>query len=103
MRVNAYLRQTYRIRYRGIDRKLRKIIKNEYRYLRSYECLRGSARLHQWTQHLRLLLLFHPAVTRRQRLLSLLSEVVCSPGTSALTLLRDSTKLQVVQALAAQV
>jgi hypothetical protein len=34
------LRLTYRIRYHALDRKVRKIVKNKYRYVRTYVCVR---------------------------------------------------------------
>ena len=38
------LRLTYRIRYHALDRKVRKIVKNKYRYVRSYVCIRETQR-----------------------------------------------------------
>lgn len=34
------LQLTYRIRYHALDRKVRKIVKNKYRYVRTYVCVR---------------------------------------------------------------
>jgi len=39
------LKLTYRIKYFALDRKLRKIVKNRYRYVRAYVCIRSTQRL----------------------------------------------------------
>ena len=38
--VQRALRLTYRIRYHALDRKVRKIVKNKYRFVRTYVCVR---------------------------------------------------------------
>jgi len=43
--VGLSLVLSYRIRYHALDRKLRKIVKNRYRYVRSYTCVREAQRL----------------------------------------------------------
>jgi hypothetical protein len=53
---------TYVVQYQALDRKLRKIVKNRYRYVRRYVCLRPSERLRVG---LRLVRAAYPLYTNR--------------------------------------
>lgn len=88
MWASSALEMTYRIRYHALDRKVRKIVKNRYRYVRTYVCVRDVQRIRFG---LRLLPLGVLLCTDRRwvgRLTQLLAGLVQQPEASILRQLR---------------
>ncbi len=86
--VSSILQLTYRIRYHALDRKVRKIVKNRYRYVRTYVCVRD---IHRVRFGLRLLPLGMLLCADRRwvgRLAQLLAGLVRQPEASILRQLR---------------
>jgi hypothetical protein len=82
------LYQEYRVSYCSISRKLRKIVKNKYRYVRRFECLFYKARWKYSTWLLRLALLFRSELTYGARLSGIFVELLFDPTSSLLLSLR---------------
>lgn len=74
--VGLALVLSYRIRYHALDRKLRKIVKNRYRYVRSYTCVREAQRVRYGLRLLSFGLMLAGDRTWAARLLSVLRVLV---------------------------
>jgi hypothetical protein len=87
--VGLSLRLTYRIRYHALDRKIRKIVKNKYRYVRSYVCIREAHRVRHGLRLVPLGVLLCPERRWGARLSVLLETLVWAPQTSVVRQLRQ--------------
>jgi len=97
--ISASLRLTYRIRYHALDRKVRKIVKNKYRYVRSYVCIRETQR---FRLGLRLMLVGALLQTDRRwgaRVYGLLADLQRAPQACYLRHLRRQHHQTALQAL----
>jgi hypothetical protein len=86
--VGLSLRLTYRIRYHALDRKIRKIVKNKYRYVRSYVCVREAQRVRYGLRLLPLGVLLCPERRWHSRLGVLLQTLLWHPQQSVVRQLR---------------
>jgi hypothetical protein len=82
------LKLTYRIRYHALDRKVRKIVKNKYRYVRTYVCIREWHRVRLGIRLLVTATIIQSARHWDSRLSTVLSELSCNPERSLLRQLR---------------
>ena len=87
--VGLSLRLTYRIRYHALDRKIRKIVKNKYRYVRSYVCIREAHRVRHGLRLVPLGVLLCPERRWRARLSVLLETLIWAPHQSVVRQLRQ--------------
>ena len=87
--VGLSLRLTYRIRYHALDRKIRKIVKNKYRYVRSYVCIREVHRVRHGLRLVPLGVLLCPERRWGARLAVLLETLVWAPHQSVVRQLRQ--------------
>ncbi len=86
--VGTALRLTYRIRYHALDRKVRKIVKNKYRFVRSYVCLREWQRTRLGLRLVPLAASLHTDQSWERRLAAVLGALVWAPEDSLLRQLR---------------
>jgi len=87
--VTAALKMSYMVRYRALDRKLRKIVKNKYRYVRFYTMVNPKNRI---KAGLRLFLIGLSLRSNQRldaRLLELLVDIILYPTNSLLLNLRS--------------
>ena len=87
--VGLSLRLTYRIRYHALDRKIRKIVKNKYRYVRSYVCIREAHRVRHGLRLVPMGVLLCPERRWGARLATLLETLVWAPHQSVVRQLRQ--------------
>ena len=97
--VGLGLRLTYRIRYHALDRKIRKIVKNKYRYVRSYVCIREAQRVRYGLRLLPLGALLCPERRWEVRLGVLLQTLMWNPQQSVVRQLRQQHQQTALSAL----
>jgi hypothetical protein len=93
------LRVSFLVRYRSLDRKLRKIVKNKYRYSRSYVMLKPSNRVKQGLRFILLGLSLRSNQRMRDCLLGLFHDVLFVPQSSILMEVRDKHQSVALTAL----
>jgi hypothetical protein len=76
------LKQDYRIRYYGLDRRVRKILKGKYAYTRKFECLNPRLRLSYSTRLVRVALRMQEGTALARKLTCLFTDVHMAPTDS---------------------
>jgi len=87
-RLCAVLKMSYMVKYKALDRKLRKIVKNKYRYFRFYGMLKPNNRVKAGLRLLLLGLSLRSSQKMNSRLLDLLVDLCVTPEQSFLVNLR---------------
>lgn len=93
------LKVSFLVRYRSLDRKLRKIVKNKYRYSRSYVMLKPSSRIKQGLRFILLGLALRSNQKIRESMLGLISDLLFAPQSSILLEVRDKHQSVALTAL----
>ena len=99
LRICQRVRVSFLVRYRSLDRKLRKIVKNKYRYSRSYVMLKPSSRVKQGLRFILLGLSLRSNQKIRECLASLFYDVLFAPQSSILLEVRDKYQSVALTAL----
>ncbi len=100
LQICQRLRISFMVRYRSLDRKLRKIVKNKYRYSRSYVMLKPSNRVKHGLRFILLGLSLRSNLKMQDCLLSLLFDVLFVPESSILLEVRNKHQNVALTALA---
>lgn len=93
---------TYRVAFVGLSRRLRKIVKNKYRFRRQYVCVFPSSRLRYGFHLIKFCLKFIGGKTKADRLLALVTPLSLDYTTSAVYQLRYQQQKHVLSALRKQ-
>lgn len=93
---------TYRISFVGLSRRLRKIVKNKYRFRRQYVCVLPNSRLRYGFHLIRFCLRFVAGNTKSQRLLILLRSIFLVEETSPVLFIRLQQQKHVLEVLRRQ-
>lgn len=84
MQLCLALKTSYVVRYKSLDRKLRKIVKNKYRFFRFYSMLKPVHRVRAGLRFILLGLALRSNQRMQARLLDILSDVLVAPEQSLL-------------------
>lgn len=93
---------TYRVAFVGLSRRLRKIVKNKYRFRRQYVCVFPSSRLRYGFHLIRFCLKFIGGKTKADRLLTLITPLTSDYTASPVYQLRYQQQKHVLSALRKQ-
>ncbi len=93
---------TYRISFVGLSRRLRKIVKNKYRFRRQYVCVLPSSRLRYGFHLVRFCLRFIGGKTRVQRLTTLFQSIISAEEASPVLFIRYQQQKHVLGVLRRQ-
>ena len=96
------LRLLYRVRHRALTRRMRKIVRNRYRYVRTYECVAPSQRARHGLRLIRAVLPLSQEATFAARLATTLGDALYSSEDSVLLRLHSQHSLVAVAKLAAR-
>jgi hypothetical protein len=83
------LTTSFVVRYKSLDRKLRKIVKNKYRYFRFYSMIKPANRVRTGLRFILLGLALRSNQKLKDRLDEVLTDVCISPSTSILVSLKQ--------------
>jgi hypothetical protein len=92
----------YRVSFVGLSRRLRKIVKNKYRFRRQYVCVLPASRLRYGFHLVRFCLKFADGRTRLERLLSLVKSVLFQEDSSPILFMRYQQQKHVLGVLRKQ-
>lgn len=93
---------TYRVRHRALTRRMRKIVRNRYRFVRTYGAVAPSQRVRQGLRLIQLLLPLSDAPTLTGRLTDTLGGLLEEPATSPLARLHAQHGVVAVTRLVAR-
>jgi hypothetical protein len=93
---------SYRVAFIGLSRRLRKIVKNKYKYRRQYVCVLPSARLRYGLHLVKFCLKFIEGRTQTQRLAAALVPIFLKQDTSPFLFVRRQQQKHVLGALRKQ-
>lgn len=100
--ITSSVALTYRVAFVGLSRRLRKIVKNKYRFRRQYVCVFPSSRLRYGFHLIRFCLKFIGGKTKAERLLALLTPLSLDQTVSPVYQLRYQQQKHVLSALRKQ-
>lgn len=100
--IASSLALTYRVVFVGLSRRLRKIVKNKYRFRRQYVCVFPASRLRYGFHLIKFCLKFMGGKTKTDRLLTLITSLGVNYTTSPIYQLRYQQQKHVLGALRKQ-
>ena len=94
------LQTAYMVKYKSLDRKLRKIVKNKYRYFRFYSMIKPASRIRAGLRFILLGLAIRSNQKFNDRLDEILWDVIMHPSRSVLLSLKQKHQMVSLSSLA---